>query len=389
MSKQYRILFNSQTIQEVNLPLGKEMDVLDTGNTLIIKKKTEQTQTQTFSLRWFFVPTFVATLFFFAYFSVKKVRYIPLTGNHSIASLTFVLGLLLGIISFTISFILHRKKNTSSFAQNIYWRNFPTIVFSFATMLGLILMAVFWLIGKIFIGAAFDLYTASFLFFLFTGIVNYTMLYFSITLSPEKMMHLLIAVIIGGAGFSMITNGELQWWHKNLSFLGTNLAQNAWQFNLTLIISALLMIALVDVLFISLQKSFPKNHRLFYLRILLTLTALSLGGVGLFPNNGAGRLHELHTKAANWLVYLIIILIISCYFLLPNVTKEFLAISYSMATSLIVANLIFKRTTFLSLTAFELIAFILGFSWLLLLLQNLLNLLKTPSKIYTFKIIEE
>ncbi len=389
MATEYKIPLTKEQIQHLQLPVNQEIEVVDTGEKLILKKNPHKIETQIFSLRWFLIPTFIASLIFFIYFSVKKENFIPLTGEASIGSFTFYLGLLLGMISFTVSFILNRKKKATSFTQAIYWRNFPTIVFSFALILGLVIMAFFWLIGKIFVGATFDLYTATFLFFLFAAIVNYTMLYFSFTLSPEKMMHLLIAVIVGGVSFSMITNGELQWWQINFSFLGTNSAENAWQFNLTLIISALLMIAFVDVLFISLQKKFPENKRLIYLRILLTLTALSLGGVGFFPNNGLGRLHELHNKAANWLVYFIIILIASCYFLLPKVTKEFLVVSYSMAAVLVVTDLIFELTEFLSLTAFELIAFILGFSWLLLLLQNLLKLLENPQKTFTFKITKE
>lgn len=389
MEKNYKIVLTDDKVQDLELPLHQELQVVDTGKSIILKKNIERTETQTYSLRWFLIPTSIASICFFIFCLIRGEKLIPLTGDFSIASATLVLGLLIGMISFTVSFVLKRKENQSSFASNIYWRNFPTIVISFAIMLGLIIMASFWLIGEIFVGADFDLFTATLLFFVFAGIVNYTMLYFSYTLSPERMMYLLIVVIIGGVGFSMITNGQEQWWQTNFSFLGTESAQNAWQFNLTLIISALLMIALVDVLFISLQKKFPHNIRLTILRILLTLTAMSLGGVGFFPNNGLGRMHILHNKAANWLVYFIIILIVSCRFLLPKVAKEFLYLSYGLGVVLIVVDLVFELTNYLSLTAFELIAFILGFSWLLLFLQNLLKLLHDPEKYYTVMVVED
>lgn len=111
---------------------------------------------------------------------------------------------------------------------------------------------------------------------------------------------------------------------------------------------------------------------------MLTMTAISLGAVGFFPNNGQGRLHELHNLAANWLVYWIILLILGIRWLLPRVTREFLTVSYGIAGTLLVANFLFQTIGYLSLTAFEIIAFFLAFSWILLLVQNIRKLHRRP-----------
>ncbi len=76
----------------------------------------------------------------------------------------------------------------------------------------------------------------------------------------------------------MITNSNKHWWEHNVSFLGTSQASSSWQFNLTLITSALLLAALIDFIFAALDQKFGRNRRLFILHILLTAFAVCLGG---------------------------------------------------------------------------------------------------------------
>lgn len=247
-------------------------------------------------------------------------------------------------------------------------------MFSFAIILGLVIVGFFWFIGVIFEGASFDFFTASLIFFMFVSVINYLMIFFALSISPNLITTLLISVIVGGVLISMATNSQLQWWQINFSFLGTEKANYAWQFNLTLIISALLLVALLDYLFVPLQRKKEHYWQITSLKFLLNMAALSLAGVGVFPNNGKGQLHILHNHAANLLIYLIIVLIISIKWLLPKVSKEFLTFSYLIGLILIVCEILFKYVGYFSLTAFELIAFFMAFSWILLLIQNIKKL---------------
>ena len=71
------------------------------------------------------------------------------------------------------------------------------------------------------------------------------------------------------------------------------------------------------------------------------------------------------------MVLIIIILIIGIKWLLPKVTKEFLIVSYAIAICLVLSNFLFETIGYLSLTVFEIIAFGLAFSWILILLQQI------------------
>jgi len=135
------------------------------------------------------------------------------------------------------------------------------------------------------------------------------------------------------------------------------------------------MIALVDYLFVSLHSAFPRSRRLFVLRVLLTVTAVDLGLVGVFPNNAWS--HDVHDQFAITLVYLIIALIVGIRWLLPNVSKDFLYLSYGVGAALVVAEILFQGIGYFSLTAFEVIGFLMAFGWLLMLLDRIEALIDT------------
>lgn len=384
--KKYKIILPPEVIK--NLDPENELDMLVSveDQTIMMRPTKRKVEKQTVSLRWFLIPAIVASIIFNLVFFFRKENQIPFTGEWSVSSLVLVLGVFSGICSFVIFFALGKSKRFKAFDAGVYWRNFPTLLLAFTITLLAILLVFFWMISVVFEGVTFDRATATMIFFLFAAIVNYLMIYATLSLSPSWITHLLIFVIVGGVMLSMLTNGRHQWWQYNFSFLGTKDASSSWQFNLTLVFSALLLLTLIDFLFVSLEGTFPKNKQLIVLRILLTLTAIDLGAIGSLPNNGTGLLHTLHDKAANYLVYLILILILGVKWLLPKVSREFLITSYLIGLTLFVANLLFQNVGYLSITAFELIAFFLAFSWLLLLLQNIERLMETSTVQYAAKI---
>ncbi|MFW7362502.1 DUF998 domain-containing protein [Vagococcus fluvialis] len=385
-------------MQEYKVSLPKELDddlsILDQETIsvkkehqrLVIEKKKTPFETQNVSLRWFLLPALMCSVIFFIVFFTWGDKQISMTGDFSIATGTMLLGLISGSFSFISIFINRKRKEKNPELSDIQWRNVPTIIGAFIVILMLGILSFFWIIGMMFEGASFDIYTATAIFFIFTAIINYLMIYAAFSFTSSMIVTILIVVIIGGVFFAMLTNSESRWWQHNFSFLGTNEAASSWQFNLTLMLSALLMVALIDYLFVNLKKSGYTGFKVASLRVLLTMVAISLGGVGFFPNNGTGQLHALHTKAAEMLVYLIVILIVSIRWILPKVTKEFLTISYGIAAVLVACNFLFQNIGYLSLTVFELLAFGLALSWILLLLQHIQQLAHLTNAVYEISI---
>lgn len=358
-----------------------EVEVHYKDKVYFFNKKTNRIDDQQHQIRQSIIPSIIASIAVLVYLMYNHIEEIPLSGNISLSSIVTIVGTVMGTLVFSYH-LIKDKINKVSNVDHIMWRNIPTMIFAFLMILVIMISSFFWLIGQIFEGAGFDLYTTTAIAAIFLTMINYLMILAVASINDVMMTSLLIFVSVGGIGMSMMSNSTQSWWKVNFSYLGTANAINSWQFNITLIVSALLLATLVDYLFVPLESIYKNDKKLLLLRILLTLTAISLGAVGFFPNNGKGMLHELHNFSAKMLVYWVVIIVVLIRWLLPNVTKEFLILSYIIAGALLVGNFLFQPVGYLSLTAFELIAFFLAFSWVLLLIQNIRKLnSKEPIKI--------
>lgn len=319
--------------------------------------------------RWGMIMlTFLMSCVFLGYFTVRKIYQVSLVGSESVATMVLLLTTLSGLLSFMVVFI-RLKRQSGSVVEAVSWRNLPTVALAFA-LIGFMLMAgLFWIAGQLFKGASFDLVTSTALFALMTSVEIQTINSIVPQLSSRLLTNIFIAVIVSGVILAMISNQNLYWWKHNLSFLGTDKANDSWEFNLALFFSSLILLALVDCLFASLKRVFPKSRQLLVLRILLTLLAVDLGMVGAFPNNLA--IHSLHTRLAGYLIFLVLGLIFGIRWLLPDISRDFQRISWMIAAALLAGEILFQVIGYLSLTAFEIMAFLLVFSWLVMLFERL------------------
>lgn len=385
----HHITIPTQVAEHLNVKPGDKLQLTlpdDDNEQVTIRPDKPAREHQILPIRWFLLPSILASVLFFAYLSNQRINQIALAGTNSIASAVIILGIVSGSLSFLFFYFKQKHDIQRWLTGSLYWRSFPTIWLSFMIILTTCLLGFFWFAGILFKGATFDQFTSTFMFFLFISLINYLMILSVSALSITMIFSLLVSVIVAGVLSSMITNSNKRWWEHNISFLGTEKAAYSWQFNLTLIVSALLTVALVDFIFSSLRKQFGSSKRMLTLRTLLTLTAICLGGVGAFANNGRGLMHELHDQTASFLVYFMIITIVAIRYLLPKVTPEFLTLSYIIGGLLVVTTILFQPVGYLSLTAYELVAFIMSFSWMLLLLQTLQRMLVHDQRTFTVTI---
>lgn len=368
--KALKVVIPADVVDKFKLADGQSLDLKIKNRDIVIQPKQKRAEVvQRHMLIMALILSGLTSLVFLGYFLMRQQQLIHLSGDNSIASLTIYMGTLTGVIAFATFFIQNRTRSNNYFVPKVYWRNFPTIVISFAVILVLVLLGSFWVLEHMFLGARFDLFTATLIFFIFNLLVNYFIAAVALMINVDTLTSLFIAVFVSGIVIAMISNGQERWWQHNLSYLGTQLAYNSWQFNLTLILSAFIMLALIDYLFVSLSINYPHSKRLSILRVILMLISIDLGAVGLFPNNA--RFHWLHDHIAMALVYWIIVLIVGIRWLLPNVSRDFLWVSYIVGGGLLALDIAFQVVGYLSLTAFELSAFVLAFSWIMLLLQQI------------------
>lgn len=378
-----KISVPDELVKKYDLHNDDDFKITARNGEIRLKKKNHDSNKRQFNVIWILIASILTSIAFWIFINAVHLHQVPLVGTNSIASGLIVFGGLSGMILFSAYFISNRKKITVAYSAKTFWRTFPVIVISFVLILSLALMGIAWGLSRLFTGITFGHVVAMMLFFVFVTTINYIMVRIGLAVNYGILTTIMILVITSGTVVSMASNGR-NWWQHNLSFLGTKHANNSWQFNLTLVFSSLLMVALVDYIFVSLRAVVKNTWRTITLRIILTVTALDVGAVGLFPNNA--NFHVLHDKVAGYLVYLIIILIIGIRWLLPKVGKRFLALSYGMCVGLVVIDLMFKPLHIISLTAFELIAFILAFGWILILFDTMIGIVEDEDDKYDVKI---
>ena len=378
-----KISVPDELVEKYDLHNDDDFKITARNGEIRLKKKNHDSNKRQFNVIWILIASILTSIAFWIFINAMHLHQVPLVGTNSIASGLIVFGGLSGMILFSAYFISNRKKITVAYSAKTFWRTFPVIVISFVLILSLALMGIAWGLSRLFTGITFGHVVAMMLFFVFVTAINYIMVRIGLAVNYGMLTTIMILVITSGAVMSMASNGR-NWWQHNLSFLGTKHANNSWQFNLTLVFSSLLMVALVDYIFVSLRAVVKNTWRTITLRIILTVTALDVGAVGVFPNNA--NFHILHDKVAGYLVYLIIILIVGIRWLLPEVGKRFLALSYGMCVGLVIIDLMFKPLHIISLTAFELIAFILAFGWILILFDTMIGIVEDEDDKYDVKI---
>lgn len=382
MAKKYTIEIPATAIKKTGFSTDEQLELNVNHNSITIRPSRVTDQLPNIKLHWYIIPAIILTIVFYIFCQQNNMQTVPITGDYSIANASTVLSSVSGLPLFVITFIITKLRKNGP-TRNIYWRSLPPIAIACGLILAFSFSAFFWLLEKLFTDARFDIYTSMTFIFLIIAAVNYLMINLVMTLSSGVITNLLTIMIIGGMLFSMLTNSDRDWWRHNFSFLGTSQNSGNLQFNVTLIFSGLLMMALVDYLFVNLQQKYP-GWKTQALRWLLYGEAACVAAIGLFPNDP--QFHVLHDRISMWLVYIMLILIVAIRWILPEVTRQFLITSYVIGAVMGAEYIIFKLTNYLSLTAFELIEFALSFSWLLLLLQNIENLAQYGEQLFLVKI---
>lgn len=379
--KKYRIEVPETALKQLDLD-KKQYSMHLEHNLILIRPTNIADLIPQISFWWYGSFAILSAICFFIFIQWKKMHLIPLTGNYSIATGSIILGTICGTLLFAGTFISQKIKGTGP-AHSFTWRSLLPLIVACAMIIIFIMMAVFWLFGQLFKGLEFDAYTSSFIVFMGVAVVNYLMINLAMTISSGVVTNLMTIMIVGGVGFSMLTNSSKDWWKHNFSFLGTAQNSTHFQFNITLVFSGLLLIILVDYLFVNLNRQY-NGWGVQTMRWLLYALGACVACIGLFPNDP--KYHVFHDHISMWLVYLLLILIATVRWFFPEVTKQFLWVSYIIGGVLAIEYIVFKTFDYLSLTAFELIAFVLAFAWILLLMQYIENLAKNNIQIFPVKI---
>ena len=174
---------------------GEPLAMWVEGNQLVIRPLRLADSLPQIKLRWYFGPALVLTLLFYADMINQGYHLLPLVGGDSVASASLYLATLSGLLAFTSTFI-SQKRHHRGRAQEFSWRAMISIMVACGTITAFSLVAGAWLVGSLFHGAVFDIYTAGALIFLVIAMVTYIMINLAMTISPGVITNLMTFMII-------------------------------------------------------------------------------------------------------------------------------------------------------------------------------------------------
>lgn len=186
-------------------------------------------------------------------------------------------------------------------------------------------------------------------------------------MTPGTVSVVLMLFLVVGAFASMLSASDEQWWKLHLSSLGVTDDVSALTFNITLIIAGVMVTTVAHFGTAAIPAASPRTIRgRRIVRLELTIMGLLLCGVGLFPVDSSPTLHNL---CATGMVVVFIVMVIGLRRTVPGTAQVFLTLGYAFVACIIVLAVLFV-TGYYTLTAVELVAFLIIFSWLLLFLRN-------------------
>jgi hypothetical membrane protein len=182
------------------------------------------------------------------------------------------------------------------------------------------------------------------------------------------LLSLVLAVfLVVGALASMLSSSDPQWWQKNLSALGITNDVSSLAFNLTLIIAGAIVTIIARYGTASLPTSTPLDLRHRNLvRVSLALIGVLLACVGIFP---VSEFFVLHNTVATGMAVVYAVVVFALPRWVPSMPKVFVILGYVYVAVTVLLG-IFFAVGYYNLTAVELVAGVLIFSWIILFLRN-------------------
>ena len=205
-----------------------------------------------------------------------------------------------------------------------------------------------------------------------TGAVSAYIAYLSaLSMTAYRLAALLAGFLVTGVLTSMLTAQDPQWWEENLSALGASSDVSGVAFNFTLIIAGVVVTTLAGYATMTLATTATTpsaRHRVKLLEGGIILMGVFLACVGLFP---VDERFGLHTLVASGMVLVFASLAVRIRALVPSISVTFAALGWVFLAAIGVAAVLWFPVGYYNLTAVELIAASLIFSWLIVLIRNL------------------
>lgn len=198
------------------------------------------------------------------------------------------------------------------------------------------------------------------------GVTGYAVFLSAARMDLMRLSTVLAAFAVVGILTSMLSAPDPHWWQLHLSALGMSQSVSSLAFNLTLILAGVIVTALARYATDTRGITDPaRRAAVMRVRVGLILIGVLLAGVGVFTLNISVTLHNV---SAVGMVLVFALVVFWVRRALPAAPRSFFVLGYVFFGA-IVLMLVFFAVGYYVLTAAELVAGVLVFSWLIVYLR--------------------
>lgn len=298
----------------------------------------------------------------------------PLAGPGSVGQLAALTGAACTLVVFVISYTLATRTPSMVWLRGSHLPkqilDVAALAFAHAALALLTILVSFWVIQRGFTDAVLYFVPAA----LFAAAIVAGTIYF-VYLSAARMdmfrLSTLLAVFLVAGGLtSMLTAQDPHWWQENVSTLGIDDDFSSAAFNVTLVVTGIILTTLANYMTTELELTAVAAGRPTrgprVVKWSLVLIGLFLACVGIFPTD---EFHTIHNTVAIGMALIYVYLVIAVRSLIPSLPRTFLALGYLFIAVIGVAAVLYG-IGYYNLTAVELIAAVLIFTWVIVLIRN-------------------
>jgi len=295
-------------------------------------------------------------------------RDLPIAGRGSLGDLAALTGAAATALAFVAARVLARiRRQAAAPTARFQWFDVAALAVAVGAtaLMGWIGLAT--VMELSFRGAELYPTPAMLLAAAVTGLSAYLGFVVGTNLSAGQLSLVLAVFLVVGMVTAMLSADDPQWWQMNLSALGITHDISSLTFNLTLIVSGVIVTTIARVGTASVPaRTRTERTRRTIVRAMFVLLGLLLACVGIFP---VDRFFLLHNTVATGMAVAYGVLVIGLPWLMPQMPKVFLVLGYVFAGVVVALAILFFVGVY-NLTAVELVAAVMIFAWIILFLRN-------------------
>ena len=301
---------------------------------------------------------------------------VPLTGGASPGLVSAVTAAATGTVACIVAYLRETRGQSPQWSRGFSrakrWLDAVAIALVHVAIMAMIVLLVFQVLGQSFIGVRVDTFTGTMIVTAISAVTGYVTTLSASTITARSLSVLLGIYLTAGIVVAMMTTSMTNWWELHFSELGVGEGISQLVFNLTMAGGGLLMTTLafylardLDAWAVHAAPSTTRNVSL--VQWSFVLIGLCLIGVALVPVDVS---LWIHNTFATGMAVVFGLLLIRLRWLLDGFPRAFLVFSDTVAISIAVGALLFWPMQYYTLAAFEIIAALLIFVWLIIFIRH-------------------